>query len=88
MNKKKKIVNKKHRKTKLRLKAIKVSSLANKKKIVKVSKPQIEQGAATENKKTATKKTATKKTATKKTATKKTAAKKTATKKTAAKKVN
>ena len=79
MNKKKKLVNKKHRKTKLRLKSLKVSSLAKKKKVVKVSKPPVDQ--TVEQPKTTTvvkpvKKTVAKKTTAKKTTTKKTTAKK------------
>ena len=77
MNKKKKIVNKKHRKTKNRLKALKVASLAKikKKPILKPVKDKVEDSAAVkkiDNKKTTTKKTAKKKTTTKKTAKKKT----------------
>ena len=79
MNKKKKIANKKHRKTRQRLKQIKVVSLSKMKKKVAPKKDVSDAAVVeteTKTKKTATKKTATKKTATKKTATKKTAAKK------------
>ena len=86
MNKKKKIANKKHRKTRQRLKQIKVVSLSKMKKKVAPKKDVSDAAVVETETKTTTKKTATKKTATKKTATKKTATKKTATKKTAAKK--
>ena len=94
MNKKKKLVNKKHRKTKDRLKILNDASLAKaKKKVIIKPKEEVENNVETPNvavkkESTAKKKTATKKTtAKKKTATKKTTAKKkTATKKTTAKK--
>ena len=88
MNKKKKIANKKHRKTKARLKALKVSSLAKikRKSAPKPVEKKVETAAVDVEKKLTTKKTAAKKTAIKKTAIKKTAVKKTAVKKTTAKK--
>ena len=83
MNKKKKSVNKKHRKTKTRLKALKVASLVKMKKRP-ASKP-LEKKVETVD---AAKETITKKTVTKKTVTKKTVAKKVAsTKKVVKKKV-
>ena len=86
MNKKKKIANKKHRKTRERLKQLKVISLSKMKKKVAPKKDVSDIAEKEVAAKTTTKKTTTKKTAAKKTATKKTAAKKTATKKTATKK--
>ena len=87
MNKKKKTANKKHRKTKARVKALRVASLLKANK--KITKPEPFADKTEEKvipKKTAAKKTTAKKTTAKKTAAKKTTAKKTATKKTATKK--
>ena len=88
MNKKKKIANKKHRKSKARLKALKVSSLAKikRKPAPKPVEKKVETAAVDVAEKSITKKTTAKKTTAKKTAAKKTTAKKTAAKKTAAKK--
>jgi len=92
MYKKKKLAQKKHRKNKARIKALKAASLSKakpKKKIVSApieveKKPVSKKKPAA--KKTAAKKPAAKKTAAKKPAAKKTTAKKPAAKKTAAKK--
>ncbi len=65
MNKKKQLVNKKHRKTKTRLKKLKDISLQSKKKKITNAPKKVEA------KKTTAKKTTTKKTTTKKTTTKK-----------------
>jgi len=93
MNKKKKLANKKHRKTKARVKALRAASLMKVKskpavKKVKEEAPAIKQETPkkTVKKKTAAKKTTTKKTTAKKTTAKKTTAKKTTAKKTTAKK--
>ena len=83
MNKKQQLVRKKHRRTKTRLKALRVLSLSKMKKKTKAIKPIEEQAAI---KKTSIKKTAIKKTSIKKTAIKKTSIKKTTTKKTVTKK--
>ena len=58
MNKKKKLVNKKHRRTKDRLKALKVASMVKKKKVVKapVKKPKTKTVDKAPAKKTAAKK--------------------------------
>jgi len=97
MNKKHKSANKKHRKTKNRLKLLRDASLAKAKKKI-INKPKEEPIAKVEKenedtvvkkstkKKTVSKKTTQKKTVSKKTTQKKTAAKKTTKKKTAAKK--
>ena len=74
MNKKKQVVNKKHRKTKTRLKKLKDISLQSKKKKITNAPKKVEA-------KETAKKTTTKKTTTKKTTAKKTTAKKTTTKK-------
>tara|TARA_Y100001934_G_C12097829_1_gene652405 strand:+ start:43 stop:252 length:210 start_codon:yes stop_codon:yes gene_type:complete len=68
MNKKKKLVNKKHRRTKDRLKALKTASMAKKKKVVKapVEKPKAKTADKAPAKKTAAKKAPAKKTAAKK----------------------
>ena len=85
MNKKKKTANKKHRKTKQRLKSLLDASLLKRKKRV-VKKVDVENETINDVAQEETKKTAAKKAPAKKTTTKKTAAKKTTTKKTAAKK--
>ena len=74
MNKKKKTANKKHRKSKARLKALRVASLVKMKKRPKPVEKKVEEKA--EVKKPATKKTTAKKTTAKKTTAKKTTAKK------------
>ena len=68
MNKKKKLVNKKHRRTKDRLKALKVASMVKKKKVVKapVEKPKAKTVDKAPAKKTAAKKASAKKTPSKK----------------------
>ena len=79
MNKKKRQVNKKHRKNRGRLKILHVSSLSKKKKVIKVAAPVETKDTVVEKKEvveTKTKKTTTKKTTAKKATTKKTAAKK------------
>tara|TARA_Y100000590_G_C15719491_1_gene1013052 strand:- start:1468 stop:1740 length:273 start_codon:yes stop_codon:yes gene_type:complete len=87
MNKKKKLVNKKHRKSKNRTRLLRSTSLSKiKTKAPKKVEKTLEQTTdVSKAKKTATKKTAAKKTAAKKTAAKKTTAKKTTAKKTIAK---
>ena len=86
MNKKQQQVRKKHRKTKVRLKGLRVLSLSKMKKTTKSQKPIKDVVEEKVVKKTTTKKTAAKKTAAKKTTAKKTAAKKTTAKKTKTKK--
>ena len=77
MNKKKKIVNKKHRKTKTRVKALQVALLAKTKKKAAVKKKSETPIETKENKTLVkTKKTTAKKTPAKKTPAKKTPAKK------------
>ena len=78
MNKKRKIANKKHRKSKARLKALRVSSLAKIKKrpAPKPVEKKVETAAVDVIEKSTTQKTAVKKTTAKKNAVKKTTAKK------------
>ena len=89
MNKKKKLVNKKHRKNQSRLKGLTILSLKKikPKKAVKVEKEiEATPPKAVTTKKKTVKKTTARKAVTKKTATKKVTAKKTTTKKTTTKK--
>ena len=86
MYKKKKLAQKKHRKNKVRLKALKVASLLKAKPKKKIVSAPVEVEKKAEVKKTVAKKTATKKAPAKKDPEKKAEAKKAPAKKTAAKK--
>ena len=89
MNKKKQSVNRKHRKTKSRLKKIKDISLKSRKKKTPIIQKEVSEAIITnevEEKKVVEKKPVTKKTTTKKPAAKKSTAKKATTKKSTAKK--